>query len=222
VNGLGFLIDTPKPLDALKAELELTKIDLIILDCFGDIFHGSINDSVSVRQFLAPYKLLCAKYGCTIIVLHHANKSKDAGNGANKNNVLGSVAFEGANRVVMELRKESESNIRKLWFTKGNYMSEASKKAPLVLNFGNDLMFSLAEKQETTGGIKGKVKIYPDDVKAAIIVAALKCRKDGLSIDDTIDALKEMKFEKVPSKGTLHAWLTDEAENDSQSDDSLV
>lgn len=207
LNGLGFLFDVRNPVEVITNELQLAKFDLIIIDCFGDFFNGSINDSGQVRKALEPLKRLCFKHDCACIVLHHIGKRTESGP-ANKSNILGSTAFEGAMRFVMELRKEDGGKVRKLYFTKGNYLAESSKSKPMVLNFTDNQTFCINDNyNEGISSINGKVKVFSDNVKDEILEAAKGFRKDGLSLDDTLDALAELHFEKVPSKGTLHSWL---------------
>lgn len=210
LSGLGFLFDVRNPIATIANELQSAKFDLIIIDCFGDFFNGSINDSGHVRKALEPLKRLCFKYDCACIVLHHIGKRTETGP-VSKNNILGSTAFEGAMRCVMELRKEEGGKVRKLHFTKGNYMDEGSKAKPLVLDFHDNLTFSLNQSMtDEQSLVKGKIKVFPDDLKYEIIEAAKRFRNDGLSLDDTLSALEELDFAKIPSKGTLHAWLSQE------------
>lgn len=68
---------------AMKDELETllrTKFyDLVVLDALGDTFtliDGDINSNSHARKLLSFFQHLCNTYGVTMVIIHHAAKSK--------------------------------------------------------------------------------------------------------------------------------------------------
>ena len=55
---LRFVFETNNLLEKIDKELSREPADLVILDTFGDLFTGNINDSIQIRQFIKPFKAL--------------------------------------------------------------------------------------------------------------------------------------------------------------------
>lgn len=109
-------------------------VDLLVVDAFGDMFTGDINDSIQVRRFMKPYKQLAQQYNTTVLFVHHINKSGEKSGTASKANVLGSQAIESASRCVLELRADvNDTTACNLTITKGNYFSAEQKRKPIKM-----------------------------------------------------------------------------------------
>ena len=138
---LTFLFDTTDLQRVLDAKLTNSPADLVVIDCFTDLYYGSINESNQVRTFLNTYSQLAQKHQCLILFLHHCGKRSEELL-PSKHSLLGSQAFEAKMRVVLELRKDLEEICFKhLCCTKGNYLAEMEKSESLKLSFSPNLVF---------------------------------------------------------------------------------
>lgn len=116
------------------AHIEANPVDLLVVDAFGDMFYGDINDSIHVRRFLRRYKRLAEQYNTTVLFVHHINKSGEKSGTPGKANVLGSQAIESASRCVLELRADvNDTSACNLTITKGNYFSVEHKRKPIKM-----------------------------------------------------------------------------------------
>lgn len=148
LNHIKFIFDSDdNELDSLEKRLEnileTTRVSLIIIDAFTDVFGFDINSSTAVRNFFKAFSSLSKKYNCLILFLHHTGKGKDK-TSVSKDNVLGSQAFEAKMRILLELRKHpNNEDLRTLTITKGNYISSSIKKYSRILKFDEStLLFS--------------------------------------------------------------------------------
>jgi hypothetical protein len=64
----------PRWLDSFAREIEKFKPELIILDVFRRLFHGNVLDAKETAEFLQVLDVLRDKYGCAIVLVHHAKK----------------------------------------------------------------------------------------------------------------------------------------------------
>lgn len=54
-------------MEELDKRLSAKPADLVIVDCFSDLYMGSMNESNQVRLFLNQYSQLASKHKCLII-----------------------------------------------------------------------------------------------------------------------------------------------------------
>jgi AAA domain len=66
----------PKWLNSLELELQKFKPELIVLDVFRRLFRGNVLDSKDTSEFLQILDTLRDKYGCAIVLVHHAKKGE--------------------------------------------------------------------------------------------------------------------------------------------------
>ncbi len=126
----------------LDEELKQTPTDLVVLDVLTDVFTGDINNSISVRSFLKPFKDLAQKHGTAFLFVHHVSKRGEVSAQHSKQNVLGSQAIEASMRSVLELRKDPDNvDERVLKIIKGNYVPEVIKKQNIKLLLKPDLTY---------------------------------------------------------------------------------
>lgn len=133
---LRFIFETENVPKKLKEELERQPADLVMMDTFGDLFSGNLNDSIEVRKFLRPYKEIAKDKKCLILFCHHIGKGKENNNSPNKNDVLGSQAIESACRTVLMLRKRPDAK-RILTVVKGNNIPDELKNRGMLLDFNS-------------------------------------------------------------------------------------
>jgi archaellum biogenesis ATPase FlaH len=192
---LRFIFESENVPRRLKEELDRQPADLVIMDTFGDLFSGNLNDSIEVRKFLRPYKDIAKDKKCLILFCHHIGKGKENNLSPNKNDVLGSQAIESACRTVLMLRKRVDTK-RILTVVKGNNISEELKNKGMVLDFdpgsgfkptGDTVNFDEQESTDKSDDPnresleKGVVDLYPELKSYAKVADAL--RKEGYKID---------------------------------------
>ena len=196
LNGgkLRFIFESENVPRRLKEELDRQPADLVIMDTFGDLFSGNLNDSIEVRKFLRPYKDIAKDKKCLILFCHHIGKGKESNLSPNKNDVLGSQAIESACRTVLMLRKRADTK-RILTVVKGNNIPEELKNKGMVLDFGPKTGFKATgdmvnfeeecnDKEEDSGKAsleQGVADLYPKLKSYAKVADAL--RKAGYKID---------------------------------------
>lgn len=203
---LCYLLSPDNPLKSVEEQLKVAKTDVVIIDSFGDVFSGNLNDNTNVRSTLNGYQRLSEKYETLFIFLHHTAKRTE-NNNPNKNNVIGSQGFEAKMRLLMELRKPDSSKKRVLYFTKGNYLSEATKSQSMELDFDDKQKFHFTGTGSNTNA-NVNARIFTEENKAVILSIAEPLREQGVSFDKILAELKSKGIAKVPSKGKLHEWLS--------------
>lgn len=146
-NGLSFIFDTHNLIEKLDAYLVESKVDLIIIDAFTDLYGKSMNDTNQVRTFLNEYSQLAQKHKCLIIFLHHTGKRTEE-LAPSKHNLLGSQGFEAKMRLVIELRNDFlHPDKRHLCIVKGNYLPKEYKTESFVMLFNENLQFTMTDER---------------------------------------------------------------------------
>jgi len=181
-KALRFIFDCEGIEEKLAKELSRQPADLVILDTFGDLFTGNLNQSIEVRRFLRPYKALAQEHKCLFLFNHHIGKGKEKNLEPSKNDVLGSQAIESACRTVLMLKK-GVGNKRTLTVVKGNNIPEELKNNGKILEFDlisgfQDTGKSTAQeetKQEKEEALATLVKkLYPEQGSYTKVAAKLK------------------------------------------------
>jgi len=140
-KNLRFVFDTDNLLETLESLLKESRVDLIVIDAFSDLFIGQMNANNEVRGFLNKYSQLAQKYECLVLFLHHTGKRTEQLE-PSKNNVIGSQGFEAKMRILIELRQDfMEKNYRHLCVVKGNYLPKEMKTESFVLWFNENMVF---------------------------------------------------------------------------------
>lgn len=158
-KGLSFIFDTYNLLDKLELQLTESKVDLIVIDAFTDLYGKSMNDTNQVRTFLNDYSQLAQKHKCLIIFLHHTGKRTEE-LAPSKHNLLGSQGFEAKMRLVIELRNDFVyAKKRHLCIVKGNYLPNEFKTKSYVMMFDDNLQFTMTEERIPFENLKPGNKI---------------------------------------------------------------
>lgn len=185
LGNLRFIFDVdlspsdPKNLfNRLNEFLLKNETDLIVVDAFTDIFSGDINSSTKVREFLNQFSKIAKTYHCLILFLHHTGKRTDKYT-ANKDNVLGSQAFEAKMRVLIELKQyPNDENKRTFTITKGNYISSKIKRYSKVLLFDeNNLLFHDTGETILSNSISSLAKTNPKKSEIQIEIEKMYSKK---------------------------------------------
>ncbi|WP_290798216.1 AAA family ATPase [Flavihumibacter sp. UBA7668] len=194
------LRDLPSNLEKFAQQLPL---GLIILDVFSDHFNGDLNNTISVRNYLKPFKKLSNKFKVPIIMVHHKNKSaqkEDSG----KQGILGSQAIESASRSVIDLRFDPDNDdYRILRILKGNNYSQVQKKIGYQLEVNPiSLAFEFTGTQLDLK--KGKPTGKSND--AQLLSRVVELEQEGLSTREIAEKLTS-EGNKI-SKSTVGRMLT--------------
>jgi RecA-family ATPase len=132
---LRFIFETSDLLIELEARLSAMPADLVIIDCFADVYSRDLMDSQKVREFLNGYQNLARNHNCLILFLHHTGKRTES-QAPSKNNLLSGQGLEAKMRIVVELRVDlNNPSIRHWCIVKGNYLGIEYKKNSYVLFF---------------------------------------------------------------------------------------
>jgi hypothetical protein len=205
--------------------LKKTRVDLIVLDAFADVFtEGDMNSSTIVSRYFNTYVNLIQKYGCTVLFVHHVGKGKQV-NKAEKDHLLGSTGIEGKMRNVLMLSIVNDQH--QLSIAKSNYINREDKKVPFYLDFDKDtLSFSVAagpakpkESGESDVASSGgsRANIRPGKQKdMGLYNKAIQLYKEGMT---------QVEIAKIVDrdKSTICKWIKEyKSEKGPQNDTSLV
>ncbi len=132
-------VTTKDMLRLLAAKLEENRVDLIILDAYGDLFDEKDgNSSMAVRKFLKRFGKLAKQYECLILFIHHVNKS-GYDDIPKQIHVQGSSAVVQKARVVVSLTSHPDDYTLKYSLViKGNAVAQAFKEKAIELRFSKD------------------------------------------------------------------------------------
>ncbi|WP_299819462.1 AAA family ATPase [uncultured Pontibacter sp.] len=182
LRNLRFIFDFEELLPMLDAALDNRPADLVVVDCFSDVYSGDLKDTQKMRAFLNPYQKLAEKHKCLVLFLHHTSKRTEQ-NEPSKNNLLSGQGFEAKMRLVIEFRADSnDPNRRHLCIVKGNYLSSNFKNESFVLNFDQQ-NFTFSNSGERTP-FELLVK-HPDSDKAREkYEQARQLKEQGLAYDE--------------------------------------
>lgn len=182
---LMFLFERNNLLSTLDTYLTDKPVDVIVMDCYADLFSGDINSTTATRNFLDPYTVLANKHKCCIFFLHHVSKAKDNAN-SGKSAFIGSQGFEAKSRVAIILDKEAPSGHRRMRIVKGNYLSEEQKKRNYIINFREDQRFELASIENATSSTSSTSSSLYEQVIGSIVTFI---EDDGLTYERICEEL---------------------------------
>ena len=140
-HNVHFLFQAGDVLKELTTLLETGhKFDLIVIDCFSDIFTLNNSQANQVRVFLSNFHDLVREYE-TLIIFNHHSKKETENKIPHKNNVSG-VGIVSKSRIAIEFRKDPlESHKRHLCVVKGNYLKDDMKVDSFCLDFSSGFHF---------------------------------------------------------------------------------
>lgn len=179
LRGLRFMFDSEDIVADLDRRLTHQPADLIIVDCFSDLYIGSMNEGNQVRQFLMQYSQLAIRHKCLVIFLHHCGKRTEMFI-PSKHNLLGSQAFEAKMRLVLELRSDiSDVSYKHLCCVKGNYLSAEYKSESVKLHFSEHLTF-----KETGERVPFENLVPVDTSREAKYQRAIQLKEEGHTYEE--------------------------------------
>ena len=184
LRGLRFLFDSEDIVADLDKRLTHRPADLVVVDCFSDLYTGSMNEGNQVRQFLMQYSQLAIRHKCLVIFLHHCGKRTEMFM-PSKHNLLGSQAFEAKMRLVLELRSDiADVTYKHLCCVKGNYLSADYKSESVNLFFSNHLTFN-----ETGERVPFENLVPVDTSREAKYQRAIQMKEEGMTYEQIAQKL---------------------------------
>ncbi|QHV94621.1 AAA family ATPase [Spirosoma endbachense] len=139
-ENLGYVFETPGLASDLNDYLQDHPVDCVFIDAFSDIYDGDLNALNRVRSFIQIFSEIAQRHQCLILFLHHTGKRTDL-LVPSKDNVIGSVGFEGKMRALLELRRDpNDPSLRHLCVLKGNYIGQEHKNESYALRFNEESM----------------------------------------------------------------------------------
>jgi RecA-family ATPase len=211
LKNITFIFYSDNYLESIGKYLDSNPTDLVIIDCFADIFKGEINKSTEVRTFLNSFKNLANKHECIILFMHHTGKRTEL-DSPSKNNVLGSQGFEASMRLLLELRMDnSHSNKRHLCILKGNYISQAEKSMSFLLEFNEE---SLSFKNTGERIPFEMLNDYSKKIaKIDLYKRAVVLQKEGNTLDQIAEKIgiqTKGQVSKLLSEGNNNGWAANQ------------
>jgi RecA-family ATPase len=221
-NRLKFLFNPESVLDSLGKVLDEGPADIVVLDCFGDIFEGDPIRSNEVRSFLKKFQRLSEEYNCLILFLHHTNKRSES-DAPSKHNLHGGQGFQAKMRTVVELRRDPNfSEKRHFCIVKGNYLRDEQKDKSYVLYFDKDnLRFnSKGERAEYSTLYDTPI----ENQKLDFYRKALPLRELGLTHREISIKLgvSESTISRLFKEATSKKWAQDKPVEEDDSDELQV
>lgn len=130
--------------DRVFERVEECSYDLVIMDTFEDLCSEDINQAHVIRKVLNPFHDISVKCGTLFLFTNHTAKNT-TGRSPDKNNILGSQAFESKMRLVMQLCRDKKSGRLCLCILKANYLPARMKERALMLTVDDRLVFAHEE-----------------------------------------------------------------------------
>lgn len=138
LNRIRFLFNPENAIKEVDAELKKEPVDLIIGDCYSDLYQGDAINSNEIRSYLSKWQKLSEVHNCLVLFLHHTNKRSEFDQ-PSKHNLHGGQGFQAKMRTVVELRADlNHKDKRHLCIVKGNYLRAEQKDRSFVLYFDNE------------------------------------------------------------------------------------
>jgi RecA-family ATPase len=207
LKGLRFIFEYENLLNELEKRLKKKPADLIIIDCFADIFGNDLKDSNQIRAFLNNYQQLAQKNGCLVLFLHHTGKRTENSE-PSKNNLLSGQGFEAKMRLVIELRADQlNTNKRHLCIVKGNYLPGNYKKESYVLIF-DETNFSFQNTNERVP-FELLVKREQDVGDKEKYIKIIELKTQGITYENIAEKLgfaSKGSISKLIDKGKKNGW----------------
>jgi RecA-family ATPase len=186
LENLRFVFNDDNLLERLDHSLSNEPVDLIVIDCFADIFGQDLKETHRLRNCLNEYQNLAHKHQCLIIFLHHTGKRTEDLI-PSKNNLLSGQGFEAKMRLVVEIRADKhQAQLRHFCIVKGNYLSSEFKNESFGMHFDKETL-----------------RFYKTDIRLSF--DELSKKKDDEEVIEKYHKMKELKAKGM----TLEQIATD-------------
>lgn len=98
--------------EALERELERIRPELLILDPLAAITTGDENDATAMGIVVRTLRGWRDAYGCAVLTVHHANKSKQEGNGRAGLKMRGSTALYASSEATISIERPNDDELK--------------------------------------------------------------------------------------------------------------
>ena len=206
LSRIRFIFNPDNTIEAVKDALETEKVDLVIIDCFGDSFMGDAINSTEIRIYLIKWQKIAEQYGCLVLFLHHLVKRGESG-APSKHNLHGGQGFQAKMRTVVELRTDMHNkDKRHFCIVKGNYLKAEQKDRSFVLYFDpENLRFTSKGEREEYDNLYEKQVDYE---RVNNYKKAVELKKAGLLGKDIAAQIgtSESTISRLISEGKKNNW----------------
>ncbi len=110
-SGTGYVVNSPA-FDQLRAIIEETRPDVIMLDPLVELHNVEENDNTGLRSVMAAFRALAGEYQCAVLIAHHTRKGGLSP--GDPEGVRGAGAIVGAVRSAFTLFPMTEEEADKL------------------------------------------------------------------------------------------------------------
>lgn len=211
-----FIFTPDNSIDEVIKALEKEQVDLIIIDCFSDVYEGDAINSNETRSYLKKWQKITEQYGCLVLFLHHLVKRGESG-APSKHNLHGGQGFQAKMRTVVELRTDMhDTNKRHMCITKGNYLKPEQKDRSFVLYFDpENLRFTSKGEREDYDNLYEKPIDYE---RIKIYKKATELKKAGLMGKDIATQIgtSESTISRILNEGKKFNWDKVSPEDDDE------
>lgn len=218
-NNLRFIFDADDHLTKLDEELTTEPADLVVLDCFADLFGGDLKDTQQIRKYLGKVQGLATKHRCFFLFVHHTGKRTENLE-PSKNNLLSGQGLEAKLRLVIEMRSDIDTpSQRHLCVVKGNYLSEQIKKNSYVLDFDETTLTFTSTGERTP--FRDLLKSQEDEQRTKYMLA-LRLKEQGYSYEQIASQLNYANrgsVSKLFSNGEKRGWRSVAVANNRETDE---
>jgi len=211
-KNIHFFFTTEDVPGKIKKFISINPVDAVIIDTWTDTYSGDINTSNKVRENLNIYRKIIQAHPCAIICLHHTGKRAEEKT-PSKNSMMGSQGIEATARIVLELRRLPENELKRgLTVLKGNYTPDSYKDKIFELELDPDTftlknLTDIAQIQSLNE--KASSQNRGRYVKRDEVLKRLIEEKDGKNLSFERARLllaKEFGEAEVPGNTQLKSW----------------
>ena len=167
--------------------IEKQKIDLVVIDCFGDIFPHDLKQLNHTRVWLQEFYELTTKHKFHMLFVHHSKKDSEE-KPPHKSNCSG-VGLTAKGRTSIEFRKDPEDLMKRhLCIVKANHLSEELKQDSIEIEFDHGNF-------NKTGSKQFDMLVISKDEKEALQNNVLKLSDDGKTQDEIAKELDLKQYQ---------------------------
>jgi hypothetical protein len=182
-GGLHFLSNVPLTLEdpasreCIERELEAIKPDLLILDPLAAMTTGDENSATEMGVVVRTLRGWRDTYGCAIVTVHHANKSKTEGASRAGLKMRGSTALYASSEATISIERPNDDEPR---IHVRSEVKDGESPKPYVCEF-DPATSALRVSSET---------IHHTVTDDQIIAAVLTTKGEGIDQDTLAEALE--------------------------------
>ncbi len=217
-----FIFNPEDSIDEVRKALEIEPVDVIIIDCFSDVYEGDAINSNETRSYLKKWQKIADQYSCLALFLHHLVKRGESV-APSKHNLHGGQGFQAKMRTVAELRTDIRNkDKRHLCIVKGNYLKAEQKDRSFVLYFDpENLRFTSKGEREEYNNLYEKPIDYE---RVNNYKKAVELKKAGLMGKEIATQIgtSEATISRLINEGKKNNWDRLNPEDDESEDLQVV